>query len=258
MDFNTLYENKFFQAIVTLFIGGLIKTFYDKVVCKTKIIYYTVNTERIALSTNDPIFGSIKVDWKGNIVDNLYNNIIEVENTTSTDFKDIELKVWCSFDTFILGERTSIINTTRILEWTKAYKEKIHIYQNQQATQIQLDDYFHEREYTIPIFNRGQKIHFTYLSTVKNNTQHGIYVEVLHPGIEFKQRFATNKIHNVLVQDALFWGLFACLATVFLSILYLQDIWLIASLCMIVGLVAQSIGALIYKCIAFLRKKIIQ
>lgn len=258
MDLTSLLENKYFQGIFLLLVGGFIKAIYDKFFSKTKTIYYTIHSERIALSANDPIFGNIKIEWQNNPVDNLYNTIIEIENTTSIDFREIELKVITPSEIFILGDVTSIVNTSRILERTKKYQEKLYVETGKDATQYQIDSYFHEREYIIPVFNRGQKIQLRFLTTAKNNAEHYIFIEVLHSGVKFVQRFANNKIHNVLIQDALLWGILACILILFLCVLYLDNIWIITSICMFAGAIAQSIGALIYKVISFIRKAIIQ
>lgn len=254
-----ILENKFLLPIISLLLGAVLTTIVNKILNKTKTIFYSVNTDRVALSSDDPVFGNVHVEWQGHKVNNLYNTVIEVENTTSIDYKDLELKVWSGKDVLILNERTSIVDTTRLVEWSNAYKEKMVVPTGGEATQEQINIYHHERIYKIDVFNRGQKLQFTYLSTLINHIDtHWIWLELIYPGLKFKQRFATNKIHNVLVTDALFWGLIASFATVVLSSLYIEKTWIIAIFCIIVGLIAQSIGAYIYKTIAFIRNLIIR
>lgn len=247
-----ILENKLILSGISLIIGAFLKTLLDKIMNKTKTIYYYVNTDKIALSNNDPIFSNVKVEWNGNIVNNLYNTIIEIENTTSVDYKDIELKVWTNQNTFLLNEKSFMLSTTRIVEWSESFKSEILVPDGEQATDTQINIYRHERRYSIPIFNRGQKLQFSYLSTLLNDeTNNYIWIEMIYPGLQLKQRFVTNKIHNVIVSDALFWGLFASLITAILSPLYIDNIWYIAILCTVVGLFAQSIGAYTYKFIIF-------
>lgn len=254
-----ILENKILLSAISLLVGAVLTSIVNKILNKTKTIFYTVNTERVALSSEDPIFGNVQVEWQGHKVNNLYNTVIEIENTTSIDYKDLELKVWSGKDTLILNERTSIIDTTRLIEWTDSYREQMVVLEGNTATQRQIDIYHHERIYKIDVFNRGQKLQFIYLSTLINNTDsHFIWLELIYPGLKFKQRFVTNKIHNVLVTNALFWGLIASFITIVLSSLYIESTWLIATLCIIVGLLAQSFGAYIYKTIAFIRDLVIK
>lgn len=247
-------ENKLILTGISLIIGAILKTLIDKILNKTKIIYYHVNTEKIALSNNDPIFGNIKVEWNNLSVNNLYNTVIEIENTTSVDFENLELKVWSNQDTLLLNEKTHMISTTRIIEWSEAYKKEIYVSDGEQATESQINIYRHERKYSIPVFNRGQKLQFIYLSTlISDENTNFIQIEMIYPGLQLKQRYLTNKIHNVLVQDALFWGLFASIIAMLLSPLYIENIWIVAVLCTLTGLFAQSIGAYIFKFIIFIR-----
>lgn len=254
-----IFENKLILSAVSLIGGIVLKTLVDKILNKTKTIYYEVNIEKIALSNNDPIFGDIKVEWNGNTVNNLYNTVIEIENTTSVDYKDIEFKVWTGHDTLLLNEKTHMVSTTRTIEWSEAYKKEIFVPNGELATDIQLHTYRHERRYAVPVFNRGQKLHFIYLSTLLNDeTNNYIWIEMIYPGLQLKQRFATNKIHNVLVQDAIVWGLFASIIAAIFSPLYINNIWIIAALCTFIGLFAQSIGAYIFKTIMIIRDLLIK
>lgn len=249
-----LLENKLILSVISIIIGAFFKTLLDKIMNKTKIIYYYVNTDKIALSNNDPIFSNVKVEWNGNIVNNLYNTVIEIENTTSVDYKDVELKVWTNKNTFLLNEKSYMLSTTRIVEWSESFKNEISVPDGEQATDTQINIYRHERRYIIPVFNRGQKLQFSYLSTLLNDeTNNYIWIEMIYPGLQLKQRFVTNKIHNVIVSDALFWGIFASIISALLSPLYIENIWYIAILCTIVGLFAQSIGAYTYKVIMFIQ-----
>lgn len=252
-------ENKLLLSAISLLLGIIIKTIIDKVLNKTKIVYFTVNTDRIAISGDDPVFGNVKVEWQGHAVNNLYNTVIEIENTTSTDYKDIPLKIWSGNDTLILNERTEVLDTTQIVEWSDSYKNQISLQNGGQATEQQNYIYNHQREYNIKVFNRGQKLQFTYLSTLLNNdSHHGIWVEMIYPGLKFKQQFQTVKIHNVLITQALSLGLIALLFILVLSILYIDSVWIASLICMVSGLVAQSIGAYIYKAFNFIRNLIIR
>lgn len=254
-----IFENKVILPILSALLGSVLTIIVNKILNKTKTIFYTVNTERVAFSSDDYIFGNVQVVWQGHNVNNLFNTVIEIENTTSVDYKDIEFKIWSGQNLLILNEKTSILNTTRIIQYTKEYQEKIAVVDGETPTPEQLDLYHHEREYKIDVFNRGQKLHFTYLSTLINDEEnHFLWIELIYPGLRFKQRFATNKIHNVLVTDALFWGLIVSVATVILSVLYIANPWIIASLCLFVGALAQSFGAYVYKTLSYTRNLIIK
>ena len=49
---------------------------------------YKVNTQQIAVSAQDAIFGNVKVLWRDTPVNNLYFTTVTIENISTTDFKD--------------------------------------------------------------------------------------------------------------------------------------------------------------------------
>lgn len=252
-------NNKFVLSTLLVVVGIALKTFFDKVLNKTKKIYYTVNSERVALSANDPIFGDIKIEWQGSPVNNLYNTVIEIENTTSVDYKNIELEVYSGNDVLILNERTSTEGSPNIIYWSESFKEKMMIPNGEQATVQQIDNYHHQRVYNVPVFNRGQKLQFIYLSTIPNNNNHnGIWLSVVHPGLKVDITVKTQEIHGVPITKSLPIGLTALVGIIALSIIYIDSIWGVAIVCAISGAIAQTIGAYIYKVYDLIRNLIIK
>ena len=82
-----------FSALFGAFVGFIV----TKIANKTARLRYSTGVERIALAADDAIFGSVRVTWgDGNSVRNLYLVTIDVENESTRDFEDVELRVYCA------------------------------------------------------------------------------------------------------------------------------------------------------------------
>lgn len=107
----------------------------------------------------------------------------------------------------------------------------------------------------MPVLNRGQRVVLTYLTTVPNPTDGpAVWVDMLHSGVTLRFRPSLPQIHGVPVRMALPVGLVACLAVIVLVSLSGARTWLAAAICMVAGLIAQSIGAALCRVAKFVRQ----
>jgi hypothetical protein len=165
----------------------------------------------------------------------------------------VRVKVYTG-NTLLLNERSEISGTTYIPKLTEAYLEAIRVAPGEAPTDEQLQKYRHEREYVIPVFNRGQRVVFTYLTTVPiANEGPLVWVDMLHPGAKVLFRPTVQQIHGVPVRLAVPIGLLASLLAVVLVVAFVKLLWLAALICIMVGLMAQSIGAGLYWVFRFVK-----
>jgi len=75
--------------------------------------------ERVGISAQDAVFGDVVVNWHNTPVVNLYLTTVTLENTTVTNFTNLEFKVFTGTETLLLNERGEIENTTDIPATTK-------------------------------------------------------------------------------------------------------------------------------------------
>ena len=58
---------------------------------KRAIFRWSTRIELLGFSMNSPVPDTVRVEWRGNKVPNLYMASMEVENTSSKDFENVSL-----------------------------------------------------------------------------------------------------------------------------------------------------------------------
>lgn len=169
MDLELLINSKFFIAIVSALCGIVGALIIQKILNRRSLFTYYVFHNRVGQSAEDAIYGSVKVTWNNNPVANLYLSTVELINESAKDFESIIVRIFTN-DTILLTERTEILETTRIVEYTEDYKKEIFVQNGNQPNEHQINLHNSQRDYIIPTMNRGQKIRFEYLNAAKNGT----------------------------------------------------------------------------------------
>lgn len=252
-DINQLFESKIFISFFSVAVGGLVTNLITVLRSRVKTLEYTVNHSPIAFSSDDDFFGAIRVTWQNHDVKNLFSSRVELENQTGKDFTNLKIKVYTG-DTMLLNERTEIPGTTYNLRWTDEFDGQVRVANGATPTAQQYNTYNHSREYIIPILNRGQRVVMTYLTTVPSGSVGpGIWLDMQHEGALVQYRQAVPQVHGVPVRVAISIGLVTCLVVFVTTSLLIIVPWVAAVICMVFGLLAQSIGAFIYRTLRFLK-----
>lgn len=251
-ELDKILENQIVVSLLLLIIGGMITLIFSKISNKTSIFRYYTSSTKVGVSADDEVFGTVRSTWQGHDMRNLYISTIEVQNTSSKDFENIKFKVYSGEQTLLLNQRTEIVGTPDIIPWDKAYSQRIHIAEGEEATDSQVEEYRHNREYNLPVFNRGQTIRFSYLCTNPNDDDEpGVYISSYSKGIKLKSSttpyLILNPIFGVPIPVAITRALFISALVVIACGLWIDNIWIASSLSMFVGLTGQIFGAIEYK-----------
>ncbi len=201
MNLELLINSKLFIAIVSALCGIIGALIVQKILNRRSLFTYYVFHNRIGLSAEDKIYGSVKVTWNNNPVANLYLSTVELINESAKDFESIVARIYTN-DTMLLTERTEITGTTRIVKYTEDYKKKIAVKHGTLPNDDQYKLYRSQRDYNIPTMNRGQKIRFMYLNAAKDEKSPTIWLEVVQKGIKCKFRIARQLFMGGSQQDA--------------------------------------------------------
>jgi len=248
VDLSELLRDNLVIALISIVAGSLLTIFIGKLQGKTSILHYSCRIDRVAVSATDQVFGAVSVTWQGTAVRNLYTAIVEVENTTSADFENIPFKVYTSDSTILLGERTVVLNSPYVVNWSETFRSQLAVTTGATPTQEQWNVFNHSREYTIPVFNRGQKLQFTYLCTCPDTDDApGVFVSTLYPAVKLKYQHFASFVIGVPVHIAVPRGLIVTLLVVGGCGALIGNTWVAASIAAIVGLSAQILGALLYQ-----------
>ena len=256
-----LFTNQYIVSALWLVVGAVVTLIFYKIRHKTGIFGYISNFNRVALSADDSVFGSVRAIWQGHEVRNLHIFTIELENMTLKDYANVEFKVYSGNDTLILNERTEVIDSPYIVPWSDTYRDRLAATSGQQVTAQQINEHYHNREYSLPVFNRGQKIRFSYLCTKPNDDDEPfVFISTPAMGARLKRLknpyVIINPIWGVPIPATLIPALLVSVFVVIICGLFVENVWIASVLSMFVGLTAQIFGAAVYKIEKFFRKLI--
>lgn len=243
-------------SIIAGGIGGVITAWLtQRVLNKRGVFTYLVNHTRIGVSTEDAIFGSVAVSWNGNSIPNLFLSTIEMKNESMNDYENVVVRAYTS-DTRLLTEQTQLLDTPNILEWSDKYKKQLHVEPELKPTDSQWNIYNGQREYIIPILNRGQSIKLTYLNSAKGADTPTLWLSVAQKGVKLKFSGTQNQILGVPQPRAAFVGVLIGIAVVVALALFVANPWIVATASLTYGLIAQLPGAYIIKLLRLIREAI--
>ncbi|WP_369160482.1 hypothetical protein [Candidatus Thiodiazotropha sp. LNASS1] len=246
MDISTLIENKVVLALLSAFGGILTAVLVQQWLNRRSLFTYNVLHNQVGQSADDAIYGSVQVTWNGNQVARLYLSTIELINQSTKDFEGVVVRVFTN-NSKLLTQHTQIVGTTRIVDFTENYKHDIAVPDGQEPTEQQFDFYWHQRDYIIPTFNRGQTVRFEFLNTVDGETSPEIWLEVLHKGVNCKFRVAQQQFMGVTQPTAALAGTLVGFLFVVAMLMFLENTVVAAILAYTMGLLVLVPGALAIK-----------
>jgi hypothetical protein len=218
---------------------------------------YVVTHDRIGLSGKDAVLGDVEVRWRDYALDNIFASTLTLTNSTSKDLTGFVLRVFVGTETRLITERIGIAGTVFVPAYTSAYEAEMKVAEGQEATEAQIQTYRARRDYRVEVLNRGQSITATYLTTVPGgqlDTGPNLWCHVEQAGLRAVYRPFLESIHGVPRRATIPVGLVACVFSLLVVLRYATAGWVIALVCMTVGLFAQSIGAGLYKLGRWLHK----
>jgi hypothetical protein len=228
-------------------VGGLLAHFIESYRGRVKELEYNVAHSPLGTSVEDVIHGSIQVLWQGQTVKNLYNSIITLMNQTSQDYKDLVVAIYSQDATFILSDRVEVSNSTFLPQLRKEFIDRITTTPvGGELSEPQKFFFYHRREYTIPVLNRGESAVFRYLTTVPTNVPPAIFMESLEKGVKAVFRPVEAMALGVPYRFALGWGTLACVVILLILRLYSSG-WYTISIAMFCGYMVQPIGAYLHR-----------
>jgi hypothetical protein len=222
---------------------------------KRGLFTYSVRHDRVSVSADDAVFGSVRVTWNGNPVGNLFLSTVELINYSMKDYERVVIRAFTS-DTILLTERTDILGTTQVARWTEEFSRQLGVVAGQQPTAAQVELHGRRREYLLPIVNRGQIVRLHFLNAAKTQAVPTIWLEALHKGVKVEFRPARNEILGVPQSTAIWVGM--ALGLVFLGIIikFIHILALAAFFAFVYGPFAQIPGVVAVKIWRWLRESL--
>ena len=248
-----ILNNKLILAIVAALLGGIVTIFTQRWLNRRALFTYSVFHSQIGLSAEDVVYGSVQITWNNAPVAHLYLSTVELTNQSTRDFESVTVRAFTG-NNWLLVEKTAVVGTTRVLEYTDDYKRQIAVATGEQPTESQFNLYRHQRDYIIPTMNRGQTVRFEFLNASESNEQPGIWLDILEKGIKLKFTPPQDQFAGVPQLTAALVGTLVGLILVALILIYVSNLFIAAILSYLIGLLVLLPGAFTIKGYQKIRK----
>ena len=248
MNFSLEFLSVPVGALLGAVFGGVMTWLVSALMAKRAIFRWSVRIDRIGFSMDSPAPDTVRVEWRGNKVPNLYMATMEVENTSSKDFNNVPLTVHTRDGTRLLDEWTVVVNTPDRVKWSPDFEREAMLeptdLPTQQDQKLQL--WQSRREYVVPVLNRRQllRLHFLCIPPQEHRLPE-VLLNVSAPGVRMMYRPHLNFILQVPTELALLPGIITSLLIVFVAIMYVENLWLMAAVSVLVGWFTRFIGAIV-------------
>ena len=158
------------------------------------------------------------------------------------DYEDLIIAVY-SGGTELLSEQTRISGSPAVLQRSEYFSKLLHIEKGEEPTKNQLEIYATQREYIVPVMNRGQIITITYANSVTDYSMLGIWLSVTKKGVKLIERKPQQIVFGVQQPRAALMGVIIGLFTLPFLVLNMSNVWIVAFVIYFYGLIAQVPGA---------------
>ena len=246
--FSQALSDKLVVALVSATAGMLGTLLLGALRRRSARFRYSTRVDRIGASADDPVFDAVRVQWRDNNVRNLYIAVVEIENASGKDFEDVGLNIYTSNDTLLLDERTRIIDSPNVVPWSPDFKAKLQPPVGGVLTQTQWEIYNHQREYLVPVFNRGQILKFHYACTRPgDDLLPNVFVNAPVKGVKLLYHQTTQFVLGVPFELALVRGTVSAVVVSVLAAWFFEGSWIATAVVFLVGYTVLFQGALISK-----------
>ena len=181
-----LLDSRLAVALVSTGLGAFLMFLMQMIVNRRGLFTYLVWHNKVGTSTDDAVFGTVRVTWNHNLIHNLYLSVIELKNESQKDYENVVVKIFTN-DTDLLSERSEIVGTTRFLDWTEEYSNRLAVATGAEPTQDQVTLYSMQREYLLPTMNRGQVVRVAYLNAAHTEHEPTLGMDIVHKGVQTKR-----------------------------------------------------------------------
>ncbi|MFY1869127.1 hypothetical protein ACOTEK_26405 [Achromobacter xylosoxidans] len=212
---------------------------------RIKALPYTVWHNQIGAST-EGVLGTIEVRWAGQVLDRLFTSKIELINESYHDFTGLKVRINAGPHTLLHTQHCEISNSSLVIAYSPELQALLPRTPEETLTQEQYRHLLASREYVIPIFNRGQRATFLFLSTVLDNAPGPLVsLELVEAGATAVYRTSVKRIFGVPEKPATLLGL-ASVAVIYAGLVWVSPpVWAAGLLALLAGVFCRFLGAVV-------------
>src|SRR3972149_901514 len=89
-------DNRLVVVLFSVVAGAIVTLLAQRILNKRGLFTYFVWHNRVGVSADDAVFGTVRVTWNNNPVANLYSSTVELRNESLKDYENISVRVFSS------------------------------------------------------------------------------------------------------------------------------------------------------------------
>lgn len=256
MNLLDLLDRDVWLAVLSGLLGVVVTVAVQALRARRSTFAYSVSHSRIGVSTDDPVYGSVRITWNDNLASNLFFSVVELTNQSPRDHENVVVRVF-SRDTILLSESAEKTDSIKPIRHSDEYSKELAVATGQQPTQEQFTIYGSRREFVVPTFNRGQVVRFSILNSAQTDAGPTIWLDVQHVGVVCKFKQPGNQVLGVARGKAVVAGSLSGIAIVALLVGTIDNVVLTAFLSFVVGWLVVLPGVGIVRLFRKLRELLI-
>lgn len=243
--------NDLYSYIATFASGAILTHLWERFVRRITVLRYNVLHQNLALTGNDPRFGSIEVLHNKMPVTSLYLSTVTISNDSSRDITDLTIEAQSDDSSIILLAYGINKSSLKHIYFTDKYSKSLT-----DAKPEYIDAVLRYRDFVIPVLNRGSIVELSLLIT-NTTVPHQPFVAVTcdHPGVKMRfQPAPPQKLFNESQSLSALIGILVTVAVCYLIIDFKLHFSTAVWYSFILGLFSATIGAFVIKLLKLLRR----
>lgn len=245
-EFSELIQSEFWSIIFGGISGFLVAWFSRRFFNKRGAFDYFVQHNKVGMSADDPVFGRVEVRWNDNPIEHLFISTVTLKNESLNDYSNVVIQAYTT-DTRLLTESTHIIGTPSNFRWTDSYADRLEVADGARPSDIQYDIYHGQREYLVPVLNRGQEVKISYLNAARSEGMPHIWLSAAVKGVKVRFRVPREEVWGVPRPIAVVSGFFLGVILLLAAVPFLDITALYALPAVVFGVFVAFPGALLVK-----------
>ena len=247
--------------------GGISVTSYfilEKFKNRLSSFVYSIEYSSVGTTLNDNVFGEIVVTHEGREIKHLNFVTLRIENDSNTDFENVKLTCWVDPKSQFLGwsgnyddTRIHIKHHEDFIKKTEMFFEKYDKLSEEQKDAGEMDeglkDFFKNKEFLLPVFNRGSSITMQFLVENFDGKRPVLQCPISHKSVKMIEAEDQDVIEKRLGKNMFIYGYI--ILAIAIALLFLSSRYTISRLIAFsfISVAYVWLGLLIHHFITYLR-----
>lgn len=233
------------NTIIGIVVGFILRMLFDKWKKRVAVIKYKINHQSLGTSTKP-----IEILYNKIPVKNVFSSMIEIKNDSPLDIKNAVFKIKGADKTIFLSDFAFKNDPSIAIQWTSEY---LGLYDNLQSN---MNVIMHNREYLIPVFNRGDKLLFSLSTSTQSGELPNIIIQSDYIGMRLKCSKIQQEMWGIPIAWATIIGWIATILMCILINMVIHNKFFAVFIALILGWIVILIGYLLIKAFYLILKLI--